>query len=129
MDSEEDDNSEEDDADDDEGEYENPFKKKSADEQDRDRLNSGSESANEDDRKLGVDSDQEEIAGMSCDDFRGAIRQQTIDQVSLDISDPYRPDEIDLARYQKLKQKFDEKQTMRTWRNVGGRSLGDGATS
>ena len=122
-----DDDNLEDDDESEEDDYENPFKNREADERDRDRLNSGEDSEEEDDREpFGEDTTEDEVAGMSCDEFRDAIRNQTIDQVSLDISDPYRPDEIDLRRYKKLKQNFDEKQTTRTWRNTAGVPLATG---
>ncbi len=64
--------------------------------------------------------------GASCTDFRERIAELTIDQVSLDISPPYRPDEFDIERYEKLKADFDEKQTLRTWRSIDGRELASG---
>ncbi|MEM6690287.1 MAG: hypothetical protein AAF664_12710 [Planctomycetota bacterium] len=64
--------------------------------------------------------------GISCEDFRRRITESTIDQISLDISPPYRPDEIDVARYEKLKAKFDAAQEDRQWRNVDGTPLARG---
>lgn len=65
-------------------------------------------------------------SGLSCDDFRSRIAAQTIDQVSLDISPPYRPDVIDEDEYVKLKERFDERQESRTWRSIDGRPMGTG---
>nr|WP_236696060.1 hypothetical protein [Rhodopirellula islandica] len=65
-------------------------------------------------------------AGLSCDDFRSRIAAQTIDQVSLDISPPYRPDVIDEGEYVKLKERFDERQESRVWRSIDGRPMGTG---
>ncbi|SMP53074.1 hypothetical protein SAMN06265222_10449 [Neorhodopirellula lusitana] len=67
--------------------------------------------------------------GLSCDDFRNRIEASTIDQVSLDISPPFRPDVIDEAEYMKLKGKFSEKQESRVWRSIDGRQLGTGRLS
>jgi hypothetical protein len=64
--------------------------------------------------------------GLSCDDFRARIAAQTIDQVSLDISPPYRPDVIDEREYEKLKKRFDERQESRVWRSIDGRPMGTG---
>lgn len=64
--------------------------------------------------------------GLSCEDFRERIRVATIDQVSLDPSPPFRPDVIDDEEFEKLKDKFSEKQQARTWRNIDGRTLGTG---
>ena len=64
--------------------------------------------------------------GLTCDEFRKRIAASTIDQVSLDISPPFRPDVIDEREYQKLKGRFDEEQTSRTWRSIEGRELGKG---
>ena len=64
--------------------------------------------------------------GLSCDDFRNRIEASTIDQVSLDISPPFRPDVIDEDEYQKLRSKFNAKQESRVWRSIDGRPLGTG---
>ena len=63
---------------------------------------------------------------MSCTDFRQRIAEQDIRQVSLDISPPYRPDEFDTKRYEKLKADFDEKQSIRQWRSIDGREIASG---
>jgi hypothetical protein len=64
--------------------------------------------------------------GISCEELRTRIAEQTIDQVSLDISPPYRPDEIDIERYEKLKAEFDVEQMARQWTSVDGRQLATG---
>ncbi|TWT91940.1 hypothetical protein Pla100_49800 [Neorhodopirellula pilleata] len=64
--------------------------------------------------------------GLSCDDFRDRIEASTIDQVSLDISPPFRPDVIDEDEFQKLRGKFQAKQEARVWRSIDGRPLGTG---
>ncbi len=72
------------------------------------------------------DADLKQATGLTCDEFRDRIASQTINQVSLDISPPFRPDEIDEDRFLRLKQEFDEKQAIRTWRTVEGRELATG---
>lgn len=63
---------------------------------------------------------------FSCDEFRRSIAEATIQRTSLDISPPFRPDVIELDEFQKLKQRFLERQDIRTWNSVDGRSLGRG---
>jgi len=92
---------------------------RNADQLDRDRLNNGKGAK----REFGVGGDVLEDLPFSCEDFRKRIASQTIDQVSLDISPPYRPDEMDEKRYQSLKEKFDEKQSIRTWHDRNGNAL------
>ncbi|MFK8112054.1 MAG: hypothetical protein AB8B91_07615 [Rubripirellula sp.] len=108
----------------------NPFERlrgdRDADRRDRDRLNSGEDAGEENERGFGFDDEDPKPKSISCADFRERIRRETIDQVSLDISPPYRPDEIDLDRYMNLKRKFDEKQTLRQWRSLDGRELASG---
>ena len=111
--------------------FDNPFDRRSdADRRDRDRLRSDSrdgESALQDElRKLEDEKDDESSSAISCDDFRSRIARQTIRQVSLDISPPFRPDVIDEGEYQKLKAKFDDGQTSRQWRSIDGRPLSFG---
>jgi hypothetical protein len=62
----------------------------------------------------------------SCDDFRQSIAEATIQKVSLDISPPFRPDVIELDEFEKLKERFNEKQEVRDWMSVDGRKLGRG---
>ena len=117
-------------------EFENPFGKRGRndsdwDKKDRDRLNRGDDrsddrSSNDNDFENNQDDELKETTGLSCNDFRSRIQRQTIDQVSLDISPPYRPDEIDQSRYDKLKNKFDEKQAIRQWRNIQGMPMTTG---
>jgi len=92
---------------------------RSSDQNDRDRLNRGQVRP----RRFGSGEDVVEDLPFSCQDFRKRIASQTIDQVSLDISPPYRPDEMDDDRYQLLKEKFDEKQTIRTWHDRDGNAI------
>ena len=89
---------------------------RNADQIDTDRLNNGKTAR----RGFGVSGDVLEDLPFSCEDFRKRIASQTIDQVSLDISPPYRPDEMDEKRYQNLKEEFDEKQAIRTWHDRNG---------
>ncbi|MEM6363190.1 MAG: hypothetical protein AAF745_02105 [Planctomycetota bacterium] len=63
---------------------------------------------------------------LSCDEFRQRILRETIDQVSLDISPPFRPDIIDQAEYEELKSEFDAETQPRTWRNLEGKPLATG---
>ncbi|OUX51647.1 MAG: hypothetical protein CBE43_02975 [Rhodopirellula sp. TMED283] len=92
---------------------------RNADQIDKERLNSGKSSG----RGFGVSGDVLEDLPFSCEDFRSRIASQTIDQVSLDISPPYRPDEMDEKRYQSLKEEFDEKQAIRTWHDRNGNAI------
>ena len=92
---------------------------RNADQIDKERLNSGKTSR----RGFGVSGDVLEDLPFSCEDFRKRIASQTIDQVSLDISPPYRPDEMDEKRYQSLKEEFDEKQSIRTWHDRNGNAI------
>ena len=92
---------------------------RSADQIDKERLNSGKTAR----RGFGVSGDVLEDLPFSCEDFRKRIASQTIDQVSLDISPPYRPDEMDEKRYQSLKEEFDEKQAIRTWYDRNGNAI------
>jgi hypothetical protein len=107
--------------------FDNPFPRQrgnSADELERDRMNSPPTRDDGVGRYEGERVKQYE--GVSCDELRQRIAVQTIDDVSLDISPPYRPDEIDIERYEKLKADFDEKQVIRQWRSLDGRELATG---
>lgn len=103
--------------------FDSPFEGMNADERDRDRLNSGDDGES---GRYGSKEDVRKLNTFSCDVFRQRIAEQTIDQVSLDISPPYRPDEMDDSRYERLKSKFEEKQTIRTWRNLRGEPIASG---
>ncbi|EMB16235.1 hypothetical protein [Rhodopirellula europaea] len=116
----------------------NPFDRRDEEERVKDELDRLELEAQEDGR-LRPQSDRDDAAimgdddgpsrrasGLSCDDFRSRIAAQTIDQVSLDISPPYRPDVIDEDEYLKLKERFDERQESRTWRSIDGRPMGTG---
>jgi hypothetical protein len=113
--------------------FDDPFQRlrdRAADEADRDRLES-ERSMDDDDRDEGVgrfedDERYRTTETFSCSEFRQRIAEQTIDKVSLDISPPYRPDEFDMKRYERLKADFDEKQVIRQWRSVDGRELASG---
>ncbi len=63
---------------------------------------------------------------FSCDDFRRSIAEATIQRLSLDISPPFRPDVIELDEFQKLKERFNERQEIREWQSIDGRKLGRG---
>ncbi|MGB7324901.1 MAG: hypothetical protein WBD31_08510, partial [Rubripirellula sp.] len=108
--------------------FENPFPSR-RDAADRDRLNDPSERSRDDEPDSYSGSDQNEMnkpAGITCSDFRDRIANQTIDRISLDISPPYRPDEMEQGRYEKLKAEFDEKQSIRQWRHIDGTPLASG---
>lgn len=118
------------------GQEENPFsdidrdrdEERERDTEDRDRINSAEntdDSEDDADARLRED-DLEQSSEQACNDFRQRIAAQTIDQVSLDISPPYRPDEIDLEKYHELKQEFDEKQPVRQWRSIDGSPIARG---
>jgi hypothetical protein len=98
---------------------------------DRDRLNQPKSNKKDEDDEQAVEDEEEKMdkkpSGVSCADFREQILRQTIDQVSLDISPPFRPDEISLAKYEKLKDKFDTEQKSRQWRTIDGAPLAEGA--
>lgn len=116
----------------------NPFDRRNEEQRNRDELDQMELEAQEGGRLL-PQTGRDEVAimgddegpsrrasGMSCDEFRSRIASQTIDQVSLDISPPYRPDVIDEDEYMKLKERFDERQESRTWRSIDGRPMGTG---
>ncbi|TVQ00446.1 MAG: hypothetical protein EA381_07575 [Planctomycetaceae bacterium] len=63
---------------------------------------------------------------FSCDDFRTNIAQATIQTISLDISPPFRPDVIEMDEFDKLRNRFQERQEVREWTSVDGRKLGRG---
>ncbi|QDT05865.1 hypothetical protein K227x_42700 [Rubripirellula lacrimiformis] len=118
----------------DDGKFEDPFpRRRGSDEAnldalDRDRLNDprNGSGSNYDDGFGGLDDDIDQPQGISCSDFRQRMAFQTIDKISLDISPPYRPDEMDQKRYDRLKSDFDEKQSIRQWRTVDGTPLAVG---
>ncbi|ELP30629.1 hypothetical protein [Rhodopirellula baltica] len=116
----------------------NPFDRRNEEQRNRDELDRMELEA-QDGGRLRPQADRDDAAimgdddgpsrrasGLSCDDFRSRIAAQTIDQVSLDISPPYRPDVIDEDEYVKLKERFDERQESRTWRSIDGRPMGTG---
>ena len=105
-------------------EFENPFDSRGKN-RDRDVLGDDDRD-DDDDRDFGDEDESLKPKVLSCDDFRHQISQLTIDQVSLDISAPYRPDEIDLDRYNRLKARFDEKQEVRQWRSIDGSPIATG---
>lgn len=119
----------------DEAEEENPFDLRDSDSRDRDdqqkdRFNfgdddDGSEKPFDGGRGL-EEENSDKPQEITCNDFRQRIAEQTIDQVSLDISPPYRPDEIDIDRFLELKEDFDEKQAIRDWRAIDGRPIASG---
>ena len=63
---------------------------------------------------------------FSCDDFRQSIADAKIQQLSLDISPPFRPDVIEMDEFRRLKSRFEERQESRDWQSVDGRKLGRG---
>ena len=65
-------------------------------------------------------------ASFTCEEFRDRIASQTIDQISLDISPPFRPDEFDQRRHEELLSDFIEQQPLRTWSTIDGQVIGSG---
>ncbi len=123
----------------DRGDLENPFPSQGgadgADLDDRKRLNNpmnrsrNSDVRREEERDARGGPGGDEMGqpiGISCSDFRERIAFQTIDKISLDISPPYRPDEMEQSRYEELKADFDEKQSIRQWRNIDGTPMASG---
>lgn len=116
-------------------EFENPFEDLSP-RQRRDRQNTdgdrddllglGDASFDDEDSFDMDDEPDQEDQSLTCEQFRFRIAKQTIDLVSLDISPPYRPDEINLTKYEKLKARFDASQPTRTFRNIAGAPLATG---
>ncbi len=106
---------------------ENPFGDfefdKDRNSKDRDRLNAGDDLGGNARRNDDVIERPDE---PTCSEFRQRIASQTIEQVSLDISPPYRPDELDLDKYAELKEEFDEKQEIRQWRAIDGSPMASG---
>ncbi len=109
-----------------EEQFDNPFpkpdaKSRAADEEKRsnDAYRPGTPFGSEDDNL-------KRRSGLTCEEFRQRIADQSIRDVSLDISPPFRPDVIAEDEYQKLKQKFDEKQETRQWRSIAGLPLASG---
>lgn len=110
----------------DQGEFEDPFRDRQSNDGDRNRADRDKK---DDYDTFDLGDDNERYGGktaLTCNDFRERIRSQTIDQVSLDISPPFRPDEIDQDRYEKLKARFDERQEIRQWRSIDGTPLAKG---
>ncbi|WP_160149277.1 hypothetical protein [Roseiconus lacunae] len=63
---------------------------------------------------------------LSCEDFRERIARETIDTISLDPSPPFRPDLFDPEDYDKQRQKFETRQSIRPWSNLGGQEIARG---
>jgi len=107
------------------GQFENPFNR-GRDDQDvpREREETRGEDSIGDYR--GGQDELKKDLGLTCEEFRNRIADQTIDKVSLDISPPFRPDVISESEYEKLKGKFNESQDERQWRSIEGRPLAAG---
>ena len=113
-------------------EFDNPFNRDLDDEdlrrlQERSRRESanrgGFEGNGDSDDSL---SDAQRNDDFSCEDFRQRIAQQTIRDLSLDISAPYRPDILNEKEFFKEKSKFDSEQISRDWTSPAGQVLGRG---
>ena len=120
-----------DDSGDDEDPLANPFDAlrdpDDADDRDRDRLNSGEAAADSQETDDGNPYDPSKgSVGLTCETFRQRIAAQTIRDVSLDISPPFRPDVIEESEFQELKTEFDADQETRTWRDIRGQTLATG---
>jgi hypothetical protein len=63
---------------------------------------------------------------ISCDEIRERLRERTIDKISLDISNPFRPDLLDEEEYKKAFELFLKEQKVRDWRDVDGRMVARG---
>ena len=63
---------------------------------------------------------------LSCDEFRERIARETIDQISLDPSPPFRPDLFDPIKFQEKREDFQQRQTIRSWTSADGRVLASG---
>lgn len=112
-------------------EFGNPFPNRDLDAEDVRKLNDRTLQQRERTKDSGFSLDETDemkkvSSGISCEDFRQRIAQQSITSVSLDISPPYRPDVLRENEFQKLKQEFDEKQPFREWRSIDGRVLSAG---
>ena len=77
-------------------------------------------------RNYGAGTDYLSQANFSCEEFRDRIAAQTIDQISLDISPPFRPDEFDQRRHDELFADFIEQQPIRKWSSIDGKLLTEG---
>ncbi|MEM1070547.1 MAG: hypothetical protein AAGI63_16715 [Planctomycetota bacterium] len=102
---------------------------RAADEADRDRLQQRSSDGSYVDDGIGSFGSIGTVgraADFSCEDFRKRIAAQTIDLVSLDVSPPFRPDEFDQGRYERLREAFLERQSIRQWRNRQGEPMAVG---
>ena len=86
----------------------------------RSRSGDGLTQRNYDDVSLGG------VTELSCDDFRRNIAQATIRTISLDISPPFRPNEIDTDKFERLRSSFLERQVSRDWTSLDGKKLGRG---
>ena len=110
---------------------ENPFPSNPANE--NQRVNDSLRSRLADDQKMlestrqyGSGTDYLSQANFSCEEFRDRIASQTIDQISLDISPPFRPDEFDQRRHDELFADFIEQQPIRKWSSIDGERLSEG---
>jgi len=91
----------------------------------RSRL-SGDEASLDIDKGYGSGTDYLSASNLSCEEFRDRIAAQTIDQISLDISPPFRPDEFDQRRHEELLSDFIDQQPIRDWTTNDGQMLGSG---
>ncbi len=67
---------------------------------------------------------------LSCDVLRDAVRNRTIDKISLDISPPFRPDIINRPEEkERLRKSFLQQQKSRVWRDLNGQAIGEGSLS
>ena len=63
---------------------------------------------------------------LSCDEFRERIARETIDRISLDPSPPFRPDLFEPKTYQRARERFDQRQSSREWKDIDGNTLATG---
>ncbi|MCC9600634.1 hypothetical protein LOC67_08675 [Stieleria sp. JC731] len=63
---------------------------------------------------------------LSCEDFRERIARETIDKISLDPSPPFRPDLFDPEDYDRQREKFEQRQSVRAWSNLNGQEVARG---
>ncbi len=89
-------------------------------------LEADAEDSKESVTRYGQGTDYFNQGTFSCEEFRSRIASQTIDQISLDVSPPFRPDEFDQRRHEELRNDFAEKQSYRQWSDVQGNELASG---
>ncbi|WP_153555727.1 hypothetical protein [Roseimaritima sediminicola] len=99
--------------------YPNPF----------DRSGTDRDSAADDSRRSGfgeADIAPPKPQSFSCEAFRDRIDARTIEKISLDISPPFQPAELDPDVLEKSRREFRERQEVRQWRSLDGFVMAEG---